>query len=45
MIDNIRFAHLDMERYKREMSEEDYNFFVAFVGVDSFGFTEDDFDF
>ena len=37
-----RYDHLDLDRYRRTMTPEDFSFFTGFVGADRFGVTEDD---
>lgn len=37
-----RYDHLDLERYRRTMTPDDFKFFTNFVGADRLGFTEDD---
>ena len=39
-----RFARLDLERYRREMTPADYAWFVSFVGADRFGIRPGDLD-
>ena len=36
-----RYAHLDLESYRKSMSPRDYNFFINFIGADALGLTQD----
>jgi hypothetical protein len=39
-----RFDHLNLAFYRRTMDRRDFQFFVNFIGADTFGFTQKDFD-
>jgi len=37
-----RFEHLDLDRYRREMSPSDYQFFTRFAGAEALGVKDHD---
>ncbi len=37
-----RYAHLNLEEYRKSMSPRDYDFFVRFIGSDAFGLEPED---